>query len=63
MKLYATLRNERGGKKSTADDTRIEVELVYKNKIVGLVGLYAIHSDKGYRVIFNNKVIAVEEEK
>lgn len=53
MKLFATLKNERGTKKTTSDDTRIEVELVYKNRIIGTVGLYAIHSDKGYRVTYS----------
>lgn len=57
MKLYATVKNERGGKKSTGDDTRILVELSYKNKIVGTVGLYAILDDKveGYRVIWSDE--------
>lgn len=53
MKLYATIKNERGGKKSTGDDIRIQVELSYKNKIVGTVGLYSVWEGKediGYRV-------------
>ena len=56
-KLYATLKNERGGKKSTSDDTRIIVELSYKNKVLGTVGLYAIIDDKkeGYRVIWREE--------
>ena len=62
-KLYATLKNERGGKKSTSDDTRILVELSYKNKIVGTVGLYAIKDDKveGYRVLWGNNVLEEQE--
>lgn len=58
MKLYATLKNERGGKKSTGDDTRILVELSYKNKIVGTVGLYSVwdkDEDLGYRVVWQDE--------
>lgn len=57
MKLYATLKNNRGGKKNTADDTRILVELSYKNRVVGEVGLYSITDkgeDLGYRVVWND---------
>jgi hypothetical protein len=56
MKLNATLKNNRGGKKNTADDTRILIELSYKNKIVGEIGLYAIIDDKveGYRIVWND---------
>ena len=56
MKLFATIKNERGGKKSTSDDTRIIVELSYKNKVLGTIGLYAIIDDKkeGYRIVWNN---------
>lgn len=57
MKLYATLKNERGGKKSTSDDTRIQVELTYKNKVVGTVGLYSVWDGKeelGYRVVWHD---------
>ncbi len=57
MRLFATLKNERGGKKSTSDDTRILVELAYKNKIVGTVGLYNVHhegKDLGYRVVWHD---------
>ncbi|MHB8674628.1 MAG: hypothetical protein ACYDAK_13255 [Candidatus Limnocylindrales bacterium] len=58
MKLLASLTNNRGGTKRTSDDTRILVELTYKNKILGTVGLYAIEnrpdgSDSGYRVVWN----------
>lgn len=62
-KLYATLKNERGGKKSTSDDTRILVELSYKNKVVGTVGLYAIKDDKveGYIVLWGNNVLEEQE--
>jgi hypothetical protein len=68
MKLYATLKNERGGKKSTGDDTRILVELSYKNKIVGTVGLYVIKDwptgqEVGYRITLDNEVIREEEQK
>lgn len=58
MRLYATLKNERGGKKSTSDDTRILVELSYKNKIVGTVGLYSVwegKEDLGYRVVWSDE--------
>ena len=56
MKLYATLKNERGGRKSTSDNTRILIELSYGNKVVGEVGLYAIIDDsvEGYRVVWND---------
>ena len=57
MKLYATIKNERGGKKSTGDDTRVLVELTYKNKVVGEVGLYSVfneNEDLGYRVVFQD---------
>lgn len=72
MKLYATVKNERGGKKSTGDDIRILIELTYGNKIVGEIGLYAINNDKvkGYRIVwkdpdkgFNPNNILKEEEK
>lgn len=57
MKLFATLKNERGGKKSTGDDTRIQIELTYGNKVVGTIGLYAIIDDTkdGYRIIFQDE--------
>jgi hypothetical protein len=63
MKLYATLKNERQGKKSTGDDTRILIELSYKNKIIGTIGLYAIIDDKieGYRMLLDDEVIREEE--
>lgn len=69
MRLYTTIKNERGGKKSTSDDTRIIVELCHKNKIIGSVELYAIIDDKveGYRVIWVNsaghRIEIAEEEK
>lgn len=73
MKLYATLKNERGGKKSTSDDTRILIELSYKNKIVGTLGLYSIRDggeDLGYRIVWQdlpglhpNTVLREEENK
>lgn len=57
MKLYATIKNDRGGKKSTSDDTRIMIELSYKNKILGTIGLYSIIDDKveGYRLIWKEE--------
>ena len=63
MKLYATLKNNRGGKKSTGDDTRILVELSYGNKILGELALYAIIDEKvsGYRILWNNEVIEEQE--
>lgn len=70
MKLFTTLKNERGGKKSTSDDTRILVELSYKNQIVGEIGIYSIvdnGKDIGYRVVFydrpNSSVGTVIKEK
>lgn len=57
MRLHATLKNERGGKKSTSDDTRILVELNYKNKFIGTIGLYSITDngeDLGYRVVWDD---------
>ena len=70
MKLYATIKNNRQGKKGTGDDTRIITELSYKNKVVCTIGLYAIIDDKkeGYRVVwddgrgYKDNRILVEEE-
>jgi len=61
MKLYATIKNTRGGKKSTGDDTRILIEVSFKNKILGTLGLYTIEnnpngSDLGYRVVWSNEL-------
>ena len=60
MKLYATIKNTRGGKKSTGDDTRILIEVSYKNKILGTLGVYTIQnhpdgSDLGYRVVWDSE--------
>lgn len=74
MKLFTTIKNERGGKKSTADDTRILIELSYKNKMLGTLGLYTIQnhpdgSDLGYRVMWSAEgdpysgQMLLEEEK
>jgi hypothetical protein len=72
MKLYATLHNECQGKKGTGDDTRIRIELAYKNKMIGEMSLYAIRSypegeDLGYRVIWksnkDHKDQVLEEEE
>ncbi len=66
MKLCATVKNERGGRKTTADNTRIQVELTYGNRIIGTMALYAIIDDKvdGYRVLWNNKIIEeIEKDK
>lgn len=65
MKLHSEMRNERGGKKSTSDDTRIIVELSYKNKILGRVGLYAIIDDKkeGFRVIWDEEGKGYDPDK
>ena len=54
MKLYATIKNNRGGKKSTGDNTRILIELSYGNKMLGTIGLYSIIDDKkeGYRIVW-----------
>lgn len=65
MKLYATIKNERGGKKSTGDDTRILVELTYKNKVVGELGLYVIRDwpkgeELGYRIVWRDETTTGE---
>lgn len=59
------MRNERGGKKSTSDDTRIIVELSYKNKILGRVGLYAIIDDKkeGFRIVWDEEGKGYDPDK
>lgn len=74
MKLFTTSKNTRGGKKSTGDDTRILIELAYKNKMLGTLCLYTIEnhpdgSDLGYRLVWNKypttggqAVILLEEE-
>jgi len=56
MKLYAKLKNNRGGQKATGDDTRIIVELNYKNTIIGELSLYAIIDEEmeGYRVLWQD---------
>jgi hypothetical protein len=57
MKLYATIKNNRGGKKSTGDNLVIKTELFFGNTLIGVIGLYTI-TDKGeaigYRVIFDD---------
>lgn len=55
MKISATLKNDRGGQKVTADDTRILVDLKLGNKLVGTIGFYVIKDDEveGCRVIWN----------
>lgn len=53
MKIHAILKNERGGKKATSDDTRILVELSYKNTVLGTVGLYTIGNDEGVRIVWD----------
>lgn len=68
MTLYATLKNERGGKKGSGDNTRLIVELCHGNKIIGQVELYAIIDDKveGYRVLWqdaNGKRTEIAEEE
>lgn len=58
MKLYATIKNTRGGKKNTGDDTRILIELTHKNTIIGELSLYSIRDngeDLGYRVIWRDE--------
>ena len=64
MKLSATLRNNRGGQKVTADDTRILIDLRYGNKAIGTIGVYAIIDDKvdGYRILLDNEVIKEVEK-
>lgn len=70
MKISATLKNNRGGQKTTADDTRILIELHRGNTLIGTVGLYNIIDAKveGYRVVWDNgkgapfKIIAYFEK-
>ncbi len=66
MILAARLTNTRGNAKVMADDTRLQVELTYKNKIVGTLSMYPIRNehteDLGYRVTWGNKVIEEEEK-
>jgi hypothetical protein len=59
MKLSATLKNNRGGQKVTADDTRILIDLKLGNRLIGTIGFYNIIDDKveGYRVLLDNEVI------
>lgn len=59
MKLNITLRNTRGGKKSTCDDSRILVDVSYKNRMLGTLGLYAINDwpsgdELGFRVVWTS---------
>lgn len=58
MKLYATIKNNRGGKKSTGDDTRILVTLSYGNRELGTIGLYSIVDKEveGYRIVWDKGV-------
>lgn len=61
MKLYATLKNERGGKKGSGDDTRLMIELSHGNSIIGEIGLYTIRDageELGYRVVWYDKTTA-----
>lgn len=68
MKLSATLKNNRGGQKTTADDTRLSVELRYGNKAIGTIWVYMIkdwsnRKGIGYRILLDNEVIRLEIEK
>ncbi|MEK9207104.1 MAG: hypothetical protein AAB922_01380 [Patescibacteria group bacterium] len=59
MKLYATITNEKGKKEGIGSDGSLFVELCYKNKIIGKLGLYVIftgHGTKalGYRVAWKS---------
>lgn len=69
MKLSATLKNNRGGQKTTADDTRILIELRNGNKIVGTIGYYRIKdwpssgNELGYRIVLDNTIIKEIENK
>ena len=65
MKVNITIKNNRGGKKSTSDNTRIIAELSYRNLIVGELSFYPIideGEDLGYRVLWNNEVIEKKEK-
>lgn len=74
MKLYANIKNTRGGKKGTTDDSRILIELNYGNKLIGEIGLYSIIDAEmdGYRVVWNeagkgynpnNVLVELEKQK
>ncbi len=59
MKLSATLKNNRGGSKVTADDTRILIDLKLGNKFIGTVGFYVVRDypsgeELGYRVMWQH---------
>ena len=56
MKLYATVTTTRGKRKGVGDNTRILVELVHGNDILGTIGLYNIVDDKveGYNVVWRS---------
>jgi hypothetical protein len=65
MKISATLKNNRGGSKVTADDTRIAVELRLGNKIVSTVWLYVVKDwptgdSLGYRILLDDEIIKEE---
>lgn len=72
MKVYATLTNPKGNRKGMGSDSRVLVELAYKNTVIGTVGLYPIwdgDQDLGYRIVWDEvgkgfpNVIIKEEEK
>lgn len=60
MKVYATLTNPKGNRKGMGSDSRVLVELTYKNEVIGTIGLYPITDegqDLGYRVVFDDPEI------
>lgn len=75
MKVYATLTNPKGNRKGMGSDIRVMIELAYKNKVVGVIGLYPIWKagrseaeDLGYRVVWQDPIggrgkVIKEEEK
>lgn len=57
MKLSATLKNNRGGQKTTADDTRILIDLKIGNRFIGTLGFYIIKDEKmeGHNIIWHHE--------
>lgn len=60
MKLYARLHNSKRKVEGIGDDTRIMIEITYKNQVLGILGLYTIfgaHSTKGIgaRLVWKNE--------
>lgn len=59
MKLYASLKNNKGKKDGFGGDGAIQIDLSFKNQIVGRLGLYAVTGWQGtqllgYRVVWQS---------